>query len=76
MLAISISSLCMKCGCHLIALLKATDDQQQRYDKVAAYVCIVLFFIMQFVLAAVETLVCVFVCSMHVCVYVCALVCV
>ena len=56
--------------CHFIALLKATDDQQQRYDKVAAYICIILFFIMQFVLAAVEVSVYVSVC-VCVCVFVC-----
>ena len=58
--------------CHFIALLKTTDDQQKRYDKVAAYVCIVLFFIVQTVFAAIETLVCVYVamcvvCVVHVC---------
>ena len=58
-------------SCHFIALLKATDDQQRRYDKIAAYVCIILFFIMQFVLAAVETLVCV-----HACVAMCVCTCV
>ena len=48
--------------CYFIALLERKDDQQKRYDKIVAYVCIILFFIMQFVLAAVETLVCVCVC--------------
>ena len=58
--------------CHFIALLKATDDQQKRYDKIAAYVCIILFFILLSVFAAAETLVCVCLCV--VCVYVCVFV--
>ena len=59
-------------SCFIIALLKKSDDQQQRYDKIAAYVCIILLFIIQSVFAAVETLVCVCVCvCLHVCVHVC-----
>ena len=39
---------------HFVALL---GTQEQRYDKIAAYVCIFLFFIILTVFAAVETLV-------------------
>ena len=59
--------------CDFKALLKTTDDQRKRYDKVAAYVCIVLVFIIQSVFAAVETLVCVCVCIFVCCTCVCML---
>lgn len=57
-----------------VALLES-HDQQNGYDKIAAYICIFLFFIVQTVYAAVETLVYVCVCDVMIVEYVTICVC-
>ena len=63
-----LSILCILNFMSLCAALLGSQDQQHRYDRTVAYICIIVNFIIQSVFAAVETLV-------AVCIYVCANTC-